>query len=89
MTPSDLLILALAVGYWSYVISRTHGAFGAFETLRKLLPLGGLTTCPVCLSFWVGVVLYLLMTTTLRPAVEVSAIAGAATLAGYYSGMWG
>ena len=43
----DLIILALATGYWAHAISKTHGAFGMFEWTRKHLPLGGLTTCPV------------------------------------------
>jgi len=84
----DLIILALATGYWAHAISKTHGAFGMFEWTRKHLPLGGLTTCPVCLSFWIAIAFWLLIPTPLYPIVTISAAAGAATLVGFYTGMW-
>lgn len=84
----SLLALALATGYWSYAISQTRGAFGIFEWTRQHLPLGGLTTCPICLSFWLALVLWLLIQTPLAPLVTISAAAGAATLLGWYVGLW-
>ena len=88
VTLPDLLILALATLYWSHAISQTHGAFGIFQTLRRVLPMGGLMTCPVCLSVWLALALWLLTFTPLYPLVTISAVAGAATLAGFYTGMW-
>lgn len=85
---TDLLTLALATGYWAYAISKTDGAFGVFEWTRRHLPLGGLTTCPICLSFWLALVMGLLMPTPLYPIVVISAGAGAATLLGFYTGLW-
>lgn len=83
-----LVTLALATLYWSHAISKTHGAFGVFETMRKRLPLGGLTACPVCLSFWIAIAFWLLMFTPLYPIVTVSAVAGGAVVVGFYTGIW-
>lgn len=91
MTPTDLLVLSLATLYWAHAISKTHGAFGIFEWARgtKEKPtLGGLLQCPVCLAFWIAIAFWLLMPTPLYPIVTVSAAAGAATLIGFYTGMW-
>lgn len=83
-----LVTLVLATLYWSHAISKTHGAFGVFEWMRKHLPLGGLTTCPVCLSFWIAIALWLLMFTPLHPIVTVSAVAGGAVVVGWYVTLW-
>lgn len=83
-----LVMLALATLYWSHAISRTHGAFGMFEWARKRLPLGGLTACPVCLSFWIAILMWLLIQTPLHPIVAVSAAAGGAVVVGWYVGLW-
>lgn len=84
----NLIILALATGYWAHAISRTHGAFGIFEWARQRFPLGGLMKCPVCLSIWIAIGCWLLMFTPLYPLVTISAVAGLATLAGFYTGTW-
>lgn len=57
MSIVDLLILAGACWYVSYVISSSEGPFAVFKHVRNLLPLGGLTACIICLSFWVAQVL--------------------------------
>ncbi len=86
MQPLDLLILALSTFYASYAISSTHGPFGAFAWLREHLPLGGLTSCIVCLSVWLAAAFYLLMLTPLSPVVVVLAIAGASVFVYRYTG---
>ena len=84
----SLAIIALATGYWAFALTKTHGPFGVFAWLREHAPLGGLTTCPVCLAFWLALLFWLLMPTPAAPLVTVSAMAGGATLLGYYTGMW-
>lgn len=87
MNPSDLLILVLATLYFAYALTKTHGPFGVFETVRAKVPLGGLTTCLVCAAFWVAVVFYLLWITPLQPLVYIFAAAGGAVVVGHYVGM--
>jgi hypothetical protein len=70
------------------VLVKKDGAFGAFRRLREVTTFGGLLLCPPCLVFWVAVGFWLLWQTPLAPIVTVSAVAGAATLAGYYTGTW-
>lgn len=87
MTPLDLLILALATLYAAHAIAHTHGAFGMFTWLRLHVPLGGLTTCIVCLSVWCAAVFWLLLQTDLRPLCYIFAAAGGAVFAAQYVGM--
>ena len=88
LTPFDLLVIALATCYWAYAVTKTHGAFHLFSRLRERVTLGGLTSCPICAAFWLGIGFYALMTTPIRPLVEISAAVGLATAIGFYTGMW-
>ena len=83
MTLFDLLIRALACWYVAHAVTSTHGPFGIFHTLRTGLPLGGLTSCPVCLAFWVGLLLLLVPDGVVLHAL---AVAGAAMLLHGYTG---
>lgn len=78
MDALTLLILSCAVWYIAYAVTSTHGAFKMFERLRKL-PHGGLLDCPVCLAFWVALIV---VTLTLQRVdlVQVLAVAGASML---------
>lgn len=80
---TDLLIITLATWYVSYAVSSTHGMFGIFERARKSLPHGGLLDCPVCLAFWVALILLLV---PMGVVVQALAVAGAAMLAHSASG---
>lgn len=87
----SLLLLVLAVAYWSHAIARTKGAFGVFAWARgsdEQPRLGGLLKCPVCLAVWLAVLFWLLLFTPFRALVEISAVAGGASLIGYYAGLW-
>jgi hypothetical protein len=85
MTPFDLLRIALATWYVAYVVTSTSGPFKVFAFIRAHLPLGGLTTCIICLSIWAAAALYLL--NPFAPVViDALAIAGAALMLHAYSG---
>lgn len=85
MTPFDLLRLALATWYVAYVVTKSDGPFKVFAFIRQHLPLGGLTTCIICLSVWAAAALYLLI--PFAPGVlDVLAIAGGALMLHAYSG---
>lgn len=72
---TDLLIVVFAAWYVSYAVSSTHGPFAIFERIRNVTTIGGLLTCPVCLSFWAALILLLL------PMGVVTMALGAAGLA--------
>jgi len=57
-----------------------------FVTLRRRLPLGGLTECIICLAPWCAALLFLLERTPAAPLVWVLAIAGGALMLGSYTG---
>lgn len=89
MSPLDLLLLAAATWYWSYVVTSTHGPGGVFEWMRRYINLGGLLSCAYCLAIWIALALWLLTVYANQigyPVVVVSAIAGVAMLAHGYSG---
>lgn len=83
MTLIDLLILAAACWYAAYVITSSDGPFAVFKRLRALLPLGGLTTCIVCLAFWIA---QLLAYVSGHTFIEGLAIAGLCLMLHRYSG---
>lgn len=60
MTPFRLAEIALATWYIAFALSTTHGPFHLFEWIRTHLPLGGLTSCIICLAPWTALVLWLL-----------------------------
>lgn len=76
MQPLDLLILALAVFYAAHALANTHGPFGSFEYLRARLPLGGVTSCTVCLSPWFAALFYVVLQTGAAWLVWLFAAAG-------------
>jgi hypothetical protein len=86
MQAPDLLILILATWYAAYSVANKGGPWNVFGWLRQHVPLGGLTTCIVCLSFWFGVAFYLLSITVLAPVVYPFAAAGGAILLYRYTG---
>lgn len=59
MTPFRLVEIALAAWYLAFAISTSSGPFHIFEAVRKYLPLGGLTSCIICLAPWMALVLWL------------------------------
>lgn len=86
MSTLDLVLLALATFYAAHAIANTHGPFGAFETLRTRLPLGGLTSCMVCLSVWAAALFYLALLVGATWLVWIFAAAGASVFAYRYTG---
>lgn len=87
LTATDLLIIALATWRLSYFITSEIGPFGVAAWVRKVAPLGGLTTCLKCASFWTALACFLLWLTPLQPLVWVLAAAGAALMLASYSGV--
>ncbi len=86
MTSLNLLVLALATFYTSYAISATRGPWHIFSWLRTHLPLGGLTTCLVCISPWLAALFYVLLLTPLAVIVYVLSAGGASVLLWRYTG---
>ena len=86
MTPLDLLILVLATWYLAYALTKTHGPFHVFATLRGRFSFGGLTTCMHCAAPWIAGLLWLLWLTPLHPVVYALAVAGAALMLGSWTG---
>lgn len=82
----DLALVSLFTFYLAFAVSSTHGPFDIFATLRQRLPLGGLTICLVCLSFWLSIIGYVLLQTSGAPVVYAIAPAGAAVLLWRYTG---
>ena len=86
LTITDYAILAAAVWRLSYALAKERGPFAVFATLRERLPLGGLTTCYKCASFWVALLMLVLYATPLRLVVVVFAVSGLALMASAYTG---
>lgn len=100
MTPFDLLTLALATWYLSYVIVKLDSPFHllgrarTWATARATLPDGTLQpgsvgdwlSCVYCVSPYVAAVLWLVSLTPLAPLLYPFAIAGAALLLHKYVG---
>lgn len=85
LSPLDALALGLATFYVALSVGRTHGPFNVFETIRTRWPLGGLMTCPVCLSFWAAIGAYLVWLVW-PPALYMLAAAGGAAFLYRYTG---
>lgn len=86
MQALDLLSLILATWYAAYSVATKGGPWNVFGWLRQHVPLGGLTTCIVCLAFWCGALFYLFSLTALAPVVYPFAAAGGAILLYRYTG---
>lgn len=85
MSLLDLVLLMLATWYLSYAITKTHGPLGAFNWIRVRAPLGGLTTCIVCLAPWLALLFYLALV-YLPVVVYPFAAGGGAILLHRYTG---
>jgi hypothetical protein len=85
MSIENIVIAALAAYYVAFAVSKTHGLFGVFATLRAY-DTSGLTKCIYCLLLWAALACYLLVTTPAYPAIVVLAIAGAGVLLHRYTG---
>lgn len=86
LMPIDLLIVASATFYLSYVLTSLAGPFDAFTRFRARFPLGGLTSCIWCAAPWIAALVYVVTLTPARPLVDIFAIAGAALMLGTFSG---
>lgn len=86
LTALDLIILAAAVWRLAYAVSKERGPFAVFTTLRERYPLGGLTTCVKCVSWWAALLMLVLYATPLRPVVVVFALSGLALMLASYTG---
>lgn len=88
MDAFSFIVIALATWYVSYVVTKSDGAFGMFKRLRSSFPLGGLTTCIVCLSLWAAMALIVVWNggEVLRFFVYALALAGLSVMLGSYSG---
>ena len=75
MTPIELLTYAASAWYVSYAVVNTDGPFGIFKWLRAHLPLGGLTTCIICLSVWVALALRLIGANVVTDALAIAGVA--------------
>lgn len=87
LTPLDVLILALATWYVTYMLTgNKKGPFGVFTFIRTHFPLGGLTTCYYCAMPWIAAVFLLLSMTPIHIVIYPFAIAGIAIMLGSYTG---
>lgn len=87
LTITDLLILAAATWRISFMLTSDIGPWQVFRRMRKRFPIGGLTTCIYCMSTWIGVLMFGLYQTDLRPVVVVCAVMGIALMLGSYTGV--
>lgn len=81
----ELLTLALATWYFSYVLTNTAGIGGLFIAVRRADPTG-VTRCIYCVGFWIALALYALTFTPFAPLVTVGAVVGGALLLHKYVG---
>jgi hypothetical protein len=87
LTALDYAVLALACWRLAFAITKERGPFAVFATLRERWPLGGLTTCQRCASFWTALLMLALYLTPLRAVVVVLAVSGLALMAASYTGV--
>lgn len=87
MTPFDFALITLSTLYCGYTVSSTAGPFNVFATLRKRLPLGGLTSCAKCLLPWVALALVGFWEVGAHAVLWVLGASGAGLVLMYYSGM--
>lgn len=71
------LYYAAAGWYVAYVISNPNvkGPWGIFEWVRKHLPLGGLTSCIICLLPWAVLILRLIGVNIITDVFAIAAVA--------------
>lgn len=67
MTPYQFVIYVLAVYFMAYSLVRLDGPFDAFAWLRGHIDVNQKTwlgrgwNCPICLSFWIGAIVALVI----------------------------
>lgn len=67
MTMQALIVATLAVYAVAFMIARLDGPFGVFTWLREHIDpaqntwLGRGWNCPVCLSFWIGAIVSMII----------------------------
>lgn len=87
MTPFELLIASLAAWRVAYAMTAEACPFNVCLWLRKRFPLGGLTTCIKCATFWTALVmLAMLHIHPLEYVVYVFAVSGAEIMLAAYTG---
>lgn len=86
MQAFDLLILALATWYLSWVLTSKSGPWNVFGWFRDHVKLGGLTACMPCFSVWIAALLYVVSLSPALPVLYVLAMAGGANLLHRYTG---
>lgn len=92
MTGLMFIALACATWYLSFIVTGSDGPFHIFEKLRMRVPMGGLTTCIVCLSIWIALALRLIVALatgemfSVVMLIEGAAVAGLALILHRYSG---
>lgn len=57
----EIIISALCIYAVSTLVVNYDGPFGILERLRELKPLQGVTSCVVCMSFWVSLPFLVIM----------------------------
>lgn len=85
MTPFELLTLSAACWYVAYIVTSLDGPFDVFKLFRSYFPLGGLTSCIICFSVWVAIVLRVIGANII---IDALAIAGIALWIHRYTGWW-
>lgn len=89
LTALDIAVLAFAVWRLAYAVTKERGPFAVFANLRERWPLGGLTTCLKCASWWAALLMLALYLTPLRAIVIVFAVSGLALMLASYTGAGG
>lgn len=75
MTLLELVTLSAASWYIAFAVTSTSGPFHVFEWVREHLPLGGLTTCIICLMIWVALILRLIGSNVVTDALAIAGLA--------------
>jgi hypothetical protein len=86
MSIAELLILACATWYISFVLTRLPGPFGVFARMRER-PQFGIMKCIYCLSFWIAIALYVLMYNDFEELVWILGICGGAHMLASFTGV--
>lgn len=75
MTLFDVLYYSAAAWYIAYVVTSSAGPFNVFVWIREHLPLGGLTSCIICLMIWTALALRLIGHNIVTDALAVAGVA--------------
>jgi len=83
MTYFDYLMIVCATWYISFCLVSLPGPRGIFGLMRRHL---GIMKCIYCLSFWIGLVLYVFATEGQTDIVNIFGLVGAAHLLASWTG---